>query len=82
METIDSALSPEFFERYPGFGRYLATLLARRLWQVTTYLGDLQAQFADRPDILGLVPTVLEDLLGNDRPEPDLGSDREHDSPY
>lgn len=72
----------EFFERYPGFSRYLATLLARRLWQVSTYLSDLQAQFADRPDILGLIPRVLEDLLDHDRPEPVLGSDREDESPY
>lgn len=80
VRRIDDA--EEFFVRYPGFSRYLATLLARRLWQVSTYLSDLQAQFADRSDILGLVPTVLEDLLGSDRPEPDLGSDREDDSPY
>lgn len=80
VRRIDDA--EEFFVRYPDFSRYLATLLARRLWQVSTYLSDLQAQFADRPDILGLVPTVLEDLLGSDRPEPDPGSDREDDSPY
>lgn len=80
VRKLDDAA--EFFERYPGFSRYLATLLARRLWQVSTYLSDLQAQFADRPDILGLVPKVLEDLLGSTRPEPDLGSDREDESPY
>lgn len=80
VRRIDDA--DEFFVRYPGFSRYLATLLARRLWQVSTYLSDLQAQFADRPDILGLVPKVLEELLGSARPEPDVGSDREDESPY
>lgn len=80
VRRIDDA--EEFFVSYPDFSRYLATLLARRLWQVSTYLSDLHAQFADRADILGLVPEVLEELLGSDRPEPDLGSERETESPY
>lgn len=80
VRRIDDA--DEFFAAYPGFGRYLATLLARRLWQVSTYLSDLRAQFADRTDIIGLVPDVVDDLLRSDRPEPELGSDRERDSPY
>lgn len=72
----------EFFERYPGFARYLATMLARRLWQISTYLSDLKAQFAGRDDIFGLMPAVLQELLGSSRPDPDPGSEREPDSPY
>ncbi len=73
------------FESNPGFARYVATVLAQRLWSITTYLGDLQEQYADRSDTLGLVPTVLGDLLGGARASGDhleLGSDREADSPY
>lgn len=72
----------DFFMRYPGFARYLATMLARRLWAISTYLSDLQVQFADRNDIVGLIPTVLQELLESTRPEPDSGSEREPDSPY
>lgn len=80
VRRIDDAEA--FFERYPGFSRYVATVLAQRLLQISTYLADLQEQFADRTDILGLVPTVIEDLLGSDRAAPDVGSDREPDAPY
>ncbi len=80
VRVIDDAEA--FFVAYPDFGRYLATTLAQKLWQVSTYLSDLQEQFADRGDILGLVPTVLSGLLGSTRERPDPGSDREPDSPY
>jgi CRP-like cAMP-binding protein len=66
----------------PGFARFVAELLARRLRQVTSYLGDLEEQFGDRPGTLGLVPTVLAELLGSQRPDPEPGSDRETESPY
>lgn len=72
----------DFFVRYPEFARYLATVLARRLWQISTYLSDLKAQFADRDDIFGLMPEVLQELLGSARPEPEPGSEREPDAPY
>jgi CRP-like cAMP-binding protein len=70
------------FRDVPEFGSHLAVVLARRLHRVTTYLGDLQQQFADRPGTLGLVPTVLERLLGDDGTGLDPGSEREPDSPY
>jgi CRP-like cAMP-binding protein len=56
--------------------------VAGRLHRVTTFLGDLQEQFADRPGTLGLVPTVLKGLLSQEQRDVDLGSDREPDSPY
>lgn len=72
----------ELFRSDPDFGRHLAVVLAQRLRQVTTYLVDLQEQFADQPGSLGAVPEVLVDLLSGSRPAPDLGSERETDSPY
>jgi CRP-like cAMP-binding protein len=80
VRRIDDAA--EFFATVPEFARYLATLLARRLWQISTYLSDLQEQFADRGEVLGLLPTVLQELLGSSLPEPDPGSEREVTSPY
>lgn len=70
------------FATNPEFARHLATLLAQRLWQISTYLTDLQHQYADREDTLGLVPSVLSDLLGGQRPPVESGSDRESESPY
>jgi CRP/FNR family cyclic AMP-dependent transcriptional regulator len=70
------------FDLSPDFGRYLATVLARRLWQVSTYLSDLQEQFADKGEVLGLVPKVLGELLGSALPSIDPGSERETESPY
>lgn len=66
----------------PAFARHLATLLAHRLWQISTYLTDLQVQYADRADTLGLMPDVLRELLGGRRPVAEPGSDREPESPY
>lgn len=80
VRRIDDAAT--FFVESPEFARHLATTLAKRLWQVSTYLSDLQEQFADQGTTLGLVPTVLEGLLGSDRPEPEPGSERAPDVPY
>lgn len=70
------------FAENPEFARHLATVLAHRLWRVSTYLSDLQDQYADRADTLGLMPDVLRDLLSTHHPPVDLGSERERDSPY
>lgn len=70
------------FAENPEFARHLATLLAHRLWQISTYLSDVQAQYADRSDTLGLMPAVLQELLGGRRPIAEPGSDRELESPY
>lgn len=80
VHRLDDAA--ELFASNPEFGRHLAVMLASRLRRVTTYLVDLQEQFADRSGSLGVVPEVLQDLLGSDRPPADVGSDREPDSPY
>ena len=70
------------FAENPEFARHLASLLAHRLWQISTYLSDVQAQYADRSDTLGLMPAVLQELLGGRRPPADPGSEREPESPY
>lgn len=80
VRHIDDA--ERLFRDVPDFGRHLAMTLARRLHRVTTFLGDLEEQFADRPGTLGLVPAVLQGLLSQEQRDVDLGSDREPDSPY
>ncbi|HUF99601.1 MAG TPA: cyclic nucleotide-binding domain-containing protein [Ilumatobacter sp.] len=80
VRRIDDPAS--LFDLSPDFGRHLATVLARRLWQMSTYLSDLQEQFADQGEVLSLVPQVLDELLGSSRPSPDPGSERETESPY
>ena len=70
------------FDDNPQFARHVATTLARRLYRVTTYLDDLQRQFADERGSLGLVSQVLGDLLRDPGDEIDAGSEREADSPY
>ena len=72
--------SPLEFSIFPSL--LLATTLARRLYRVTSYLGDLQTQFADERGSLGLVPEVLGDLLTDPVDDVDAGSERETDSPY
>jgi CRP/FNR family transcriptional regulator, cyclic AMP receptor protein len=80
VRRVDDA--EQLFRDVPAFGQHLAVTLAGRLHRVTTFLGDLQEQFADRPGTLGLVPTVLKGLLSQDQRDVDPGSDREPDSPY
>ena len=72
----------QLFDSNPEFARHVATTLARRLHRVTSYLDDLQRQFADERGALGLVPAVLGDLLGQQVDDVDAGSERETDSPY
>jgi CRP-like cAMP-binding protein len=70
------------FADNPEFARHLATLLARRLLQISTYLTDIQEQYADRQDTLGLVPEVVRELLGGQASIVETGSEREPESPY
>jgi CRP-like cAMP-binding protein len=80
VRRLDDA--QRLFDDVPEFARYIATLLAERLWQISTYLSDLQEQFADQGEVLGLVPAVLGELLGSSAPKWEPGSERETDSPY
>ncbi len=52
-----------FLGTNPAASLYVATLLARRLNSVTSYLVDLKQQYQGREDHLGMVDEVLESLL-------------------
>lgn len=80
VHRIDDATA--LFAEYPGFGQHLAVVLAARLRRVTTFLSDIDHQFADRTTTLGLVPEVLSQLLSGAVGEVDTGSEREPESPY
>lgn len=74
--------SEELFARSPQFMGFVATMLAQRLAQVSSYLSDLQEQFAGSSATLGLVPTVLRELLETPAGDLEAGSEREPNSPY
>lgn len=80
LHRIDDA--EEFFLRYPSFARFVATELARRLRHITSYLVDLEEQFADRSETLGLVHHVVNELAEEGGAVHLPGSDRESDAPY
>lgn len=50
-------------QEYPEFNYHIALLLANRLKSVTSYLVDIQKQFASNDDHLGMVDEVLESLI-------------------
>jgi CRP/FNR family transcriptional regulator, cyclic AMP receptor protein len=60
----------------------IATAVARRLGLVTGYLSDLQRQYADRSDHLGVIAEVLQSLTQNRKPTIEPGSERELEAPY
>ena len=80
LHRVDDA--ERLFDEYPEFARFIAQVLARRLFRVTSYIDDVYRQFEQHGGTLGLVPKVLDDLLGTHRAEVDAGSEREPDSPY
>ena len=63
----------------PELGLEIARQLAGRLHRLTAYIGDVQRQFGDRDDHLGMFAEVLGRL--SSRPSVDLepGSDRSPD---
>jgi len=80
VHRVDDAA--RLFDEYPEFARFIAEVLARRLSRVTSYIDDVYRQFEQHGGTLGLVPKVLDDLLGTHRADVDAGSEREPDSPY
>ena len=66
----------EFLRSHPDLSFQLASLLARKLNSITTYLADLKHQFEDRDDHLGMVDVVLESLLHEQVEDIEPGSDR------
>ena len=79
VHRVDDA--ERLFDEKPEFARFIAQVLARRLSRVTSYIDDVYRQFEQHGGTLGLVPKVLDDLLGSHRPDVDAGSEREPDSP-
>jgi CRP/FNR family transcriptional regulator, cyclic AMP receptor protein len=59
------------FLRVPDMMLEVARLLAKRMQMVTSYLADLQRQFGEKEDHLGMVDEVLESLLHHQRDEDD-----------
>ena len=53
----------DFIKSNKEIGYYVCKLLAQRLNGLITYLIDIQNQFADHQDHLGMVDEVLEALL-------------------
>jgi CRP/FNR family cyclic AMP-dependent transcriptional regulator len=77
------AADPESFLRErPEFTVAIARVLARRLDLVTGYLADLQNQYADRSDSLGVVAQVLSELTTHSGEDIVAGSEREPEPPY
>jgi CRP/FNR family transcriptional regulator, cyclic AMP receptor protein len=68
-----------FLRTHPEIALAVATLLARRLHLVTTYLVDLKRQFESHESHLALVDEVLETLVHHQEPPTDAGSDRHPD---
>ena len=67
---------------HPDLGRTLAELLALRVQRMTTYLADLQRQYADHEGGLGMVDTVLGSLMHHAGTRSQLGSERDPEPEY
>lgn len=80
LRVADDAVE---FLGHPGVSMEIARLLAKRLRLATSYLADLQQQYADHGGNLGLVGHVLGSLLEHgQRPPVQPGSAREPNPPY
>jgi CRP/FNR family cyclic AMP-dependent transcriptional regulator len=62
---------------HPGLALALARLLAARVQRMTTYLADLQHQYADHEGGLGMVDVVLGSLLHKSGARSELASERD-----
>ena len=66
----------------PALALALAGMLAARLQHMTTYLADLQRQYADHEGGLGMVDTVLSSLMHAPSRRTELASERDPDPEY
>ncbi|MFK5922988.1 MAG: cyclic nucleotide-binding domain-containing protein [Verrucomicrobiota bacterium] len=55
-------------QEHPELNYHIAVLLATRLKSVTSYLVDIQQQFASNDDHLNMVDEVLESLIHHQKP--------------
>lgn len=53
----------DFLRQHPQLSFHVATILARRLVDATTYLADFKRQFGHRGDHFGMVDEVLDALV-------------------
>jgi CRP/FNR family transcriptional regulator, cyclic AMP receptor protein len=72
-EIADAA---RFLDGSPELMRSVATLLARRLMDATTYLTDLKHQYSDREDHFVMVDQILEALVNQQDVQPASGVSR------
>jgi len=74
--TYVVAEAREFLQSHPHLTYQLASILARKLNSITTYLVDLKNQFEDRDDHLSMVDEVLETLIHEPVQDLHTGSER------
>ena len=69
----------EFFAAHPELGVEVARQLAARLTRLTAYIVDVQHQFAERDDHLGVFGELLGRIAGRPPIDIEPGSDRSPD---
>lgn len=68
-----------FFASHPQVALEMARQLAGRLHRLTSYLGDVRAQYADAEGHLGVIDSVLSRLASRPPVDIEPGSDRSPD---
>ena len=68
-----------FFASHPHVALEMARQLAGRLHRLTSYLGDVRAQYADAEGHLGVIDSVLSRLASRPPVDIEPGSDRSPD---
>ena len=68
-----------FIESTPQVAIHSARTLAQRLYYATAYLADLKSQFADRSDHFGMMDSILDELLQQQREAPARVTERADD---
>jgi CRP-like cAMP-binding protein len=69
----------QFFGAHPQLGLEVARQLAGRLFRLTAYVADVQRQFGDRDDHLGVFGEVLSRIAARPVIDIEPGSDRSPD---
>ncbi len=69
----------QFFAAHPQLGLEVARQLAGRLYRLTAYVADVQRQFGDREDHLGVFAEVLSRIAARPAIDIEPGSDRSPD---
>ena len=75
VAVIDDARA--LLASHPDLALAVARLLAARLQRMTTYLADLQQQYADHEGGLGMIDVVLGSLMHKPSARSELASERD-----